>query len=77
MDPNIPKDVKAAHMSDWWIGDFDIFTAPNVHLTERDFYQMVQSSYLSLRYGILEMMQISKANDLSLVVSSGGIKSII
>ena len=64
-------------MQKWWIGDFDVFTAPNLNLTESDFYEMVRSSHLALRYGLMDTFNIAKEHGISVLVASGGIKSII
>lgn len=41
MDPTLPMSVKSKHMMDWWVGDFEIFAAKSLSLTENDFRNMV------------------------------------
>lgn len=75
IDPTIPHDVKSEHMLDWWTQNLVMFQS--LRLSPNDFLSMVSQAQLSLRYGILQMLERVATNQIPLVVVSGGIKEII
>ena len=59
------------------MANLEIFSSPALNLTQRDFFQMVSSSRLALRYGSMHLFNQLRENEIPMVIVSGGVKSII
>lgn len=75
IDYNMPEAEKKQHMVDWWHQALSLFVKQ--HFSMQDFNDMIKQGRLSIRCGILDLLQACRDEKIPLFVISGGQKTVI
>ena len=74
-DTRMSREDKMAELDKWWMSDMKAFTS--AAYSKSDFAQMTRESKLLFRNGTLELLEMCQAEQVQLLLVSGGIYELI